>query len=345
MNNCRIFLFLLVITTSSICSALEFPELDDSTEIEVVISYEITPADKSLSDSNDAAGYQFKLTVNLPQTIEGRQEVRKIYFEPSPSRTFIQNDCKYAEYEITVPKEKMVIKIRIEAMAFRYDLTTAMKEQNKDSLSQDELKPFLRHERMIEKNAPIIQKISQTIEGKAEVETVKKIYKYVIRNTIIDASQSKGVGAVKTAQTKKGKCIDYCDLFVALCRARNIPARVAAGLKTNFMISAKHSWAEVYFKQYGWVPFEVSTRNDNPEELLDWRFENLPPNYLCFTYLRNDPVLHNNYFFCYPIWDMDLRKVINPIAEKIEFEKPSREKHDSQEIERKRRVEATERTK
>jgi len=334
----RTALILLVAAASSFASTSAPPELADSTEIEVVLSYQITPNKKSLSGSKGAADQQIKLTVNLPQTIKGRQEVTKIAYDPMPSRIFTKNGNKYAEYDIPVPKEKTVIKIRIEAKAFRFDLATAMKKKNRDSLITPYLTPFLRHERMIEKNAPAIKKISRAIEGSRELEIVENIYKYVIRNLTIDASRSKGVGAAKTARTKKGKCIDYCDLFVALCRAKNIPARVVAGYRTHFNISPKHSWVEVYLKEYGWVPFDISVSNEIPQELLDRRFYNLGARYLSFTNLRNDPVLHNNYFYCYPIWDMNLRKVIMPILEKIEFEKPLKQKHDSQELERARKT-------
>ncbi|MBN2180768.1 MAG: transglutaminase domain-containing protein [Sedimentisphaerales bacterium] len=327
-------LILLAITATSTGSGSEFPELDDSTDIAFVLSYEITPQKKSPPGRENAVMKQIKFMINLPQTIERRQEITKLVTEPQPSRTFMENGNKYAEYDLPIPKEKIVIKIRIEAKVFRYDLAAAMKNQNPDSLSQAELKPFLKHERMIEKDDTVIQKISQTIDGGTELEIVKKIYKYVIRNLTIDASRAKGVGAAETARTKKGKCIDYCDLFVALCRAKNIPARVAAGYRTNFNMTPKHSWAEVYFSECGWVPFEVSGRNNNPEELLDWRFENLPPNYLYFTNLRNDPVLHNSYFYCYPFWDMNLIKVIKSIVEKIEFEKPIQKKHESIRLEK-----------
>ncbi len=330
-------IIILSITSYSIGLASEHAESVDSTEIALVLSYEISPQKKTSSGSKNAAIDKFKLTVNLPQTIAGRQEITKIAFEPQPSRTFIENGNKYAEYDFQIPKEKTVIKIRIEAMAFRYDLTAAMKKQNRDSVSKAELKLFLMHERMIEKDDPAIRKIARTIEGKTKLDIVNKIYKYVILNLTPDVSKSKGVGAAETAKTKKGKCIDYCDLFVALCRAKNIPARVVAGYKANFSISPKHSLVEVYFNEYGWIPFDVSLRNDTPDQLLDKRFYNLPAQYLYFTNLRNDPVLHNNYYFCYPTWDMNLRKVINPIVEKIEFEKPVQKKHDSLKLEKARK--------
>ena len=326
-------IIILFITSYSIGLASEYTESVDSTQIALVLSYEITPQKKSSSGLKNAAIDKFKLTVNLPQTIEGRQEITKIAYEPQPSRTFMENSNKYAEYDLSIPREKTIIKIRIEAVAFRYDLTTAVKKQNQGSLSQTELRTFLMHERMIEKDDPAIQKIARTIEDQTELDIVKKIYKYEIRNITPDVSKSKGIGAVETAKTKRGKCIDYCDLFVALCRAKNIPARVAAGYKANFSVTPKHSWVEVYFNEYGWVPFDVSMRSDTPDQLLDKRFHNLPAQYLYFTNLRNDHVLHNNYYFCYPTWDMNLRKVINPIVEKIKFEKPVQKKHDSLKLE------------
>lgn len=331
MKKYGIFLLLLVIAASSIGSTTGPKDLDNSTEIVFILSYEITRVKKYISDSKDASDRQFKLTVNLPQTIEGRQEITKISFAPLPSRTFVINGNKYAEYDIPGPKDKTVIKIRVEAKALRYDLTTAMKEEKRKPLSTSYLRPFLKHERMIEKNDLAVLRMSRKIGGGGELEIVKNIYEYVIRNLTIDTSKIKGVGAAETAKTKKGMCIDYCDLFVALCRAKNIPARVAAGYRTNFNISPKHSWVEVYLKEYGWVPFDISMRSDVSQEILDWRFYNLSARYLCFTNMRNDPVLHNNYYYCYPYWDKNLRKVIRPIVEKIEFEKPLREKHDSRE--------------
>ena len=43
--------------------------------------------------------------------------------------------------------------------------------------------------------------------------------------------------------------------MVALCRARNIPARIVSGniaRKEN----TKHTWVEVYFDEYGWVTYD-----------------------------------------------------------------------------------------
>ena len=46
-------------------------------------------------------------------------------------------------------------------------------------------------------------------------------------------------------------------LFVALCRARGIPARVLGGYTLYSRAPAIHYWAEVWIDQQGWTPFDL----------------------------------------------------------------------------------------
>jgi hypothetical protein len=308
-------------------------ELSDIVEIEVDLFYDIIPKRSSFLDhlfgSSRANRSDMKLIVNLPQTIKNRQEITKLKFEPLPSRIFIENSNKYAEYIFPLPKVKTQLKIHIEAKTSQYNLAIAIKESNKRLFDDPNLNLYLQHERMIEKDDPIIRDIAESLQGQTELDIVKNIYKYVISNLSFDASKLKGVGAVKTAQTKTGMCIDYCDLFVALCRAKNIPARVVAGYKPYFFTSPKHSWVEVYFKEYGWVPFSAILSSKMPEKVLDKLFYNSKVSFLRFTNLRNDNLLNNNYFYFYPYWDKNFRKNIKSVIESIEFKKPLSKQHDS----------------
>jgi hypothetical protein len=45
-------------------------------------------------------------------------------------------------------------------------------------------------------------------------------------------------------------------LFVALCRARQIPARVVSGHLLYQRAPTNHYWAEVWFNETGWTPFD-----------------------------------------------------------------------------------------
>jgi transglutaminase-like putative cysteine protease len=127
----------------------------------------------------------------------------------------------------------------------------------------------------------------------------------------------KALGAVKAAQQKKGDCSEYSDLFVALCRAKNIPARVATGYTVRFdEISPKHHWAEVYLKKYGWVPFDPSWGDMEDSIFRNRAFGVLRPVYIYLTGIRNDPGLHNNHFYTYMYWGDKVK-----LEDSIEFKR------------------------
>lgn len=68
--------------------------------------------------------------------------------------------------------------------------------------------------------------------------------------------------------TKVGYCDNYSTAMVVLCRALGIPTRWAKGFNSGEKVTTNdesyyeitnanaHSWPEVYFTDYGWIPFE-----------------------------------------------------------------------------------------
>jgi transglutaminase-like putative cysteine protease len=77
-----------------------------------------------------------------------------------------------------------------------------------------------------------------------------------------------GADAVDTFlfRDKEGICEQYVSALVVMARSLGIPARLAAGYGSGayntltgyyeVRASDAHSWAEVYFPGYGWVPFD-----------------------------------------------------------------------------------------
>ena len=62
-------------------------------------------------------------------------------------------------------------------------------------------------------------------------------------------------------QNRKGVCDELTSLFIAMLRALGIPAKFASGLSfTNSPLFPNqwgaHGWAEVYFPDVGWIPFD-----------------------------------------------------------------------------------------
>jgi len=61
-------------------------------------------------------------------------------------------------------------------------------------------------------------------------------------------------------ENEQGVCDEMTNLFISFLRSVGIPARFVSGMVyTNIDNSwGAHGWAEVYFQEYGWVPFDVT---------------------------------------------------------------------------------------
>jgi len=260
---------------------------------------------------------RINFVVILPETIPGRQNILSIRYSPKPTRIFNKNGNRYAEFLFIKPDKQEKVKINIRAELLRYDLLTAREQAGKDRYEYTGLRDFLKHEKNIEKDHAEIQQIAESINGQTQIDIVKKIYNYVIDNLKYTTHNGKDWSAVKALQWKKGDCTEYSDLFVALCRAKKIPARFAAGYTVRFdNISPKHNWAEVFLQDYGWVPFDPSWGDVGNFILRDRAFSRMMPVYMYLTHIRNDEVLNNYQFAGYKYWG-DRAKVTDSIEFKI----------------------------
>ena len=83
-------------------------------------------------------------------------------------------------------------------------------------------------------------------------------------------------------ELQRGYCDYFASAMVVMARSVGIPARLAVGYATGhynlqrgaYVVTAKdgHAWPELYFPDYGWIPFEPTSglqaleRAENPED-------------------------------------------------------------------------------
>ncbi|MBN2142444.1 transglutaminase domain-containing protein [Candidatus Woesearchaeota archaeon] len=82
---------------------------------------------------------------------------------------------------------------------------------------------------------------------------------YDLNTLTADASQK----ASWVMQNRKGVCDELTSLFIAMTRSLGIPARFVSGVSYSNINQQNegwgpHGWAEVYFPDIGWVPFDVT---------------------------------------------------------------------------------------
>ena len=124
---------------------------------------------------------------------------------------------------------------------------------------------------------------------KIPVEKARAIYRYVLKNMKYDKSgDGWGRGdAVYACDIGRGNCTDFHSLFIALCRAAEIPARFQMGIPLPETESGEpsgsyHCWAEFHADGVGWVPVDISEAWKNPGK-EEYFFGNLDINRIGLT--------------------------------------------------------------
>jgi transglutaminase-like putative cysteine protease len=263
--------------------------------------------------------HRMSFIVVLPQTIPNRQKILSRGYSPKPSRIFDENGNRYAEFVFDQPQRHAKIKICVKAELFRHDLLTARMQAKKEHPADYQFTDFLRHERYIEKDDQQIQEIADGIEGRTEIDVVKDIYDYVLDNMEYVVRGRRDQGAVRALEQGRGDCTEYSDLFVAICRAKDIPARVVAGYTVRVdTATSKHNWAEVYLQNYGWVPFDLASGDVENVLMRGRAFSRLRPVYIYLSHIRNEQVLGYRSFGRYKYWGDKVR-----FTDSIEFKRPA----------------------
>jgi len=241
------------------------------------------------------------VTALVPKSIDGRQKVLRLKYTPQPERVFEENGNKYAFLVLNQPQGNQVVTIDVDMELYRYDLSVAEGSARKRGSGGDaNSKLWLTAEKFIEKDAKEVQEAAKKLNGKNEIETLRNIMRYVHQTVSYTGFDNEDRGALWALQNHRGDCTEFTDLFVALCRAKNIPARVWEGYLTDNAKpgdTQKHIRAEVYTRKYGWIPLDPLHI-----ALGHATFENLKPAYIYLSATRNDPVLQNYHYAAYRYW-------------------------------------------
>ncbi len=123
---------------------------------------------------------------------------------------------------------------------------------------------FTQATEFIDMNVLIQQQARDLAEGEDDLfMMVFKIAAWVGKNIRYDLGTLTAPVVQKSSwvlQNREGVCDELTNLFISMVRSRGIPARFISGLAySNAGYGwGPHAWAEVYFPNVGWVPFDVT---------------------------------------------------------------------------------------
>jgi hypothetical protein len=252
------------------------------------------------------------LTAQFPQTLPGRQKVTDIRYSVKPQQEIDGLNTVYAQFAGLNMTSPILVTVEVDVETYRCDLETVGKSKSlREALSDQERRKHLAHEKFLEKDSPEIQKAAKQIVADGEIATVREILTFVKRTLRYNGFNPDDKGAVRTLADGQGDCSDFSDVFIALCRAKGLPARPCSGCLTIPIRpgdTAFHDWAEVYLKELGWVPVDPLHASQGSSSLERGRNKYI---YLCRGD-RLDPVLRKGHIHSF-------RFTGSPIEVKREF--------------------------
>lgn len=229
----------------------------------------------------------------LPKSVLNRQEVLSTKFVPEADTVYLEHGVLFASWDIANFNTGDSITITANLKIERADLRSARKI-SEDKYNRVELQKYLKNEFYIRKDNKKIRLKAISLKGKDDIETSRNIYEFVIAHMDYYNFKNESRGAKKAFREKRGDCTEYSEVMISLCRANDIPARIVQGkvIRTSNKVGL-HNWVEVYFEDYGWVPFDP-TFADNPISLTD--FEKMRNVYIYYSNLSHTFQTSSNIF-------------------------------------------------
>jgi len=148
-----------------------------------------------------------------------------------------------------------------------------------DTPTQEDLARYLQPSSKVESDhQEIIATALEIVKGlDNDRDKVEEIYTFVTGYLQYDKNELyRNKGALSALRTERGVCEEYATLFVALCRAAEVPARVVNGYTDprgtgevwdisrgeSFSLNGyRHAWAEFYVEGAGWLPADPTLEN------------------------------------------------------------------------------------
>ena len=136
-------------------------------------------------------------------------------------------------------------------------------------------KLYTRPESFIESTDPQIVGIANQVALGEENPYLlaQKFYNYVVETAHYQIV-GRFLGAKGLLTNGGGECGDFASLFIALSRAKGIPARSVVGYWAITGIGQSHVWAEFYIEGIGWIPVDPTIGQQSASN-KDYYFGNM----------------------------------------------------------------------
>jgi hypothetical protein len=207
-----------------------------------------------------------ELLIYQPRPIawDGQQDITIEMVSPVPTKQgedpVFGNGLYYWDIGREMPGIGESLAVEIEFTYTAYEITAKINPNKIQPYNTDSplYELYTRPERFIESTDPqIVEIANQVALGEENPYLVaQKYYNYVVETAHYRLVGKGLLGAKALLTNDEGECGDFAALFIALCRAKGIPARSVVGYWAISGVEQTHVWAEFYIEGIGWIPVD-----------------------------------------------------------------------------------------
>jgi len=238
----------------------------------------------------DPAGKTLEVWIPVPHD-DAWQKISQVSVESTLAHEIVAQDdgntVLYLHAASPLPAST-TIRLTFDAARREEAAALALAARSLPEPSDGAFAPFLKPDRLVPIDGQIAE-VSTSIgaTGAPALKQARALYDYVTATMKYD---KRGTGwgrgdAIYACNVRHGNCTDFHSLFIALARARGIPARFTIGFPLGAPgsgpIAGYHCWAEFYAGGV-WVPIDASEAWQHPK-LHDYYFGHLDADRIAFT--------------------------------------------------------------
>lgn len=197
---------------------------------------------------------------------------------PLTHSVYLLSDQKNAfaiDYPLSItrlkkPSDKFKSAYKVYSVAPGFKLETLLDKEVGDPRWSNEYKEHYLEKHSDPRYAELAKKISEELPS--QVAKAKSIVDYLSKTAIYTLTPNHEVKSGEDPVAPflfgdhRGYCVHFAHAMVYMFRSLGIPARIGTGYLTDLSqskdghillrMSDRHAWAEVYIKEYGWIPFD-----------------------------------------------------------------------------------------
>ncbi len=210
---------------------------------------------------------EFTIDIMIPPNISPIQQITKIECNFQPSRLITDKEgnrwMRFYFAQLN-PNEKITVAYRalIITRLVSYDVTRIKSEEkNIENLYPETFRKYTQDEPFIDSSNKKIIQIAQKTIGFSALSKVLAFLKF-LRENIQFLPQSGDFGTLYALENGYGDCTEFASLFVSLCRAANVPARLTTSIMQSENGEWQHHSQAEFFVNGIWIPIDPTLQED-----------------------------------------------------------------------------------